>query len=290
MCPSPGDHGRAVGGNGRPAQRTLLRDAAEPHSPGHLERWALHALRRVLERRAPRSPPAPRRRDRHGHHGRCVRRRGGGPAARPRAPGRPERELLARRRRRPRLLRGDPQGLEGLPALHRPRAARRGRVRGLPADGDGALARAHRRLRVRRAPAPQPRPDGLQQPGGVGGDGGAAPGGARPRPRHRARAGQRVHARRHRLPGALRRDHRLGDGDPQPDGAVARPARAARGAPARRAGDLPRRRLRRAVLGRRPARPCLRGVRPPAVPARRLDRVGSRAPGAACARSPSATA
>src|SRR5215207_5352022 len=55
MCPSPGDHGRAVGGNGRPAQRTLLRDAAESHSPGNLERWALHALRRVLERRAARS-------------------------------------------------------------------------------------------------------------------------------------------------------------------------------------------------------------------------------------------
>ena len=48
--------------------------------------------------------------------------------------------------------------------------------------------------------------------------------------RRRPRAGQRLHARRHRLPGALRRPHRLGDGDPQPARAVAGRARAARGA------------------------------------------------------------
>ena len=36
--------------------------------------------------------------------------------------------------------------------------------------------------------------------------------------------GERLHARRHRLPRALRRAHRLGDGDPQPARAVARRA------------------------------------------------------------------
>ena len=45
--------------------------------------------------------------------------------------------------------------------------------------------------------------------------------------------------------------HRLGDGHPQPDGAVARRARARRRRAPRRRRHRPRRRLRRAVLGRR---------------------------------------
>ena len=42
------------------------------------------------------------------------------------------------------------------------------------------------------------------------------------------RAGERLHAGRHRLPGALRRRHRLGHADPQPVRAVARGARTPR--------------------------------------------------------------
>ena len=54
----------------------------------------------------------------------------------------------------------------------------------------------------------------------------AARGGADPAAGRRPGAGQRLHARRHRLPGALRRADRLGDGHPQPARAVARRARA----------------------------------------------------------------
>ena len=70
----------------------------------------------------------------------------------------------------------------------------------------------------------------------------------RPRPR------QRLHARRDRLPGALRRPDRLGDGDPQPARAVAGRAGPARRRAPRREADHPRRRLRRAVPRRRAAR------------------------------------
>ncbi len=101
---------------------------------------------------------------------------------------------------------------------------------------DRGAARALRRRRVRPAAAAQPRPHGLHERGRLGRDGGAA----RRRPdrphRRRARPRQRLHARRHRLLRALRRPDRLGDGDPQPAGAVARRAGAPRGPRARRAG------------------------------------------------------
>ena len=66
--------------------------------------------------------------------------------------------------------------------------------------------------------------------------------------------GQRLHARPDRLLRALRRPHRLGDGDPQPARAVARRAGAPRGRAPRRAADHARGRLRRAVPRRRARR------------------------------------
>ena len=198
--------------------------------------------------------------------------------------------LPPRRRDRPRLLRGRARGGEGLPALHRPPPARPRRLRGLRPDGDGALARAHRRRRVRPAAAAQPRPHRLHEPGRLGGAAGGPRRGPGPRDRRGAGAGERLHARRHRLLRALRRADRVGDGDPQPARAVAGRARPARGPRARGQADHPRRGLRRAVLGRRPARAR---VRRRATTAASAPRAGSR-PAArgstACARSPSATA
>ena len=69
---------------------------------------------------------------------------------------------------------GEREGAKGFPRFTDPRAARPGRLRVLPAHGDRALAGADRRRRVRPAAAAQPRPDRLHEPGGVGGDGGAA--------------------------------------------------------------------------------------------------------------------
>ena len=62
-----------------------------------------------------------------------------------------------------------------------------------------------------------------------------------------------------------------------------------RGAPRRRRHHA-RRRLRRPVPRRRAFRRRLRRARPPALPARGLDRAGPRTAGAACGRSPNATA
>ena len=121
------------------------------------------------------------------------------------------RRLLPGRRRRPRLLRGRARRREGLPALHRRAPARRGAVCVLPAHGRRALARADRRRRVRPAAPAQPGPDRLHQPGGVGGDGGAARCRAHAAARHRPRPGQRLHARPARLLRAVRRAARLGD-------------------------------------------------------------------------------
>ena len=142
---------------------------------------------------------------------------------------------------------GERQGAKGFPRFTDPALRGPGRVRRLPADGRRALAGAHRRRRVRPAPAAQPRPHGLHVAGGLGRHGGAARRRADAADRRRARAGERLHARRHRLPGALRRPDRLGDGDPQPARTVARRARAARLRAPRREGDHARRRLRRPV-------------------------------------------
>ena len=175
---------------------------------------------------------------------------------------------------------GEREGPKGYPRFTDPELRGAGRVRGLPADGDGALARAHRR-RLRSTCSCSTTPTArATEPGGVGGDGGAAPGGA-----HHALGVAPGPANGFTLDviDCLERFGEIIDWamvilnpmEPWPGELVLPAARRAR-----REGDLPRRRLRRAVLGRRPARPCLRGVRPPAVPARRLDRVGSRAPGA----------
>ena len=110
------------------------------------------------------------------------------------------------------------------------------------------------------------------------------------RDRRGAGAGERLHARRHRLLRALRRADRVGDGDPQSARAVAGRARPARGPRARGQADHARRGLRRAVLGRRPARARVRPPRPPRLPPRGLGRGRAREARRACARSPSATA
>ena len=203
--------------------------------------------------------------------------------------GRRPRRLLPRRRRRARLLRGRARGREGLPALHRPAPARPGRLRGLPADGDRALARADRRRRVRPAAAAQPRPHRLHERGGVGRDGGAARRGPDAPARHRARPGQRLHARPDRLLRALRRADRLGDGDPQPARAVARRARARRRAPPRRRADHARRRLRRAVPRRRAARATRSRATTTAASAPRAGSSAGARSSSGCGRSPSAT-
>ena len=142
------------------------------------------------------------------------------------------------RRRRPRLLRGRARRPEGLPALHRPRPARRRRLRRLPADGDRAQPRAARHRPLRPADAPQPRPHRLhaRAASGTGWPRCARPG-LTDADRRRARAGERLHPRPARLLRALRRRDRLGDGDPQPVRALAR-----------RAGPRRRRRARRSSV------------------------------------------
>ena len=69
---------------------------------------------------------------------------------------------------------GERDGPARVPALHRPRPARGGLLRLLPADGRRAQPRAARRLLLRPAPPPQPRPHRLHERGGLGRDGGAA--------------------------------------------------------------------------------------------------------------------
>ena len=110
----------------------------------------------------------PGRRHRHRRHRRRLRRgrrrRGRGPRAQRAA----ARLLPARRRDRPRLLRGRAPGREGLPALHRPAAARPGLLRVVHPHGDRAQPRALRRRPLRPAAAAQPRPRGLHQRRRVG--------------------------------------------------------------------------------------------------------------------------
>ena len=111
----------------------------------HVERRSVHALRGGRRRRALRRAGGARRADRHGDHRRRLRNRRGRPDARPRDRRPSTRVDVRRRRRRARLLRGRAQRAQGLPALHRPGAARARRVRRLPEDGrrtqPGALRR-----------------------------------------------------------------------------------------------------------------------------------------------------
>ena len=125
-----------------PPERSYTRGRGGPRTRRrrHLERRALHALRRGDRRRAPGRPAAPRRRHRHRPDGRHLRVGRGRRAARPRPARRRARVLLPGRRRGPRLLRRRARGVQGLPALHRSAPARARAVRGVPAHGDRALA------------------------------------------------------------------------------------------------------------------------------------------------------
>ena len=126
-------------------------------SDRHVERRALHALRRAARRRSPARRCCGRARDRHGDHRRRLRRRRGRPGARARAGGRRARGLLPRRRDRPRLLRGRARGRQGLPALHRPAPARRGDYGDYIRMATERSLRALRRRPLRPAAAAQPR-------------------------------------------------------------------------------------------------------------------------------------
>ncbi len=252
-----------------------------PRCHRYLERRSIHALRRGGRRGAPGLAAAPGRRHRHRAHGGRLRGGRSRPAAGARAGGSRARLLLRRGSGGPRLLRGRAPGREGLPALH----ADTERLRRLPADGDGALARAVRARLLRPAAAPQPRPRGLHERGGVGGHARPPRSRARQADRRRARARERFHARPDRLLRALRRCDRLGDDHPQPARAVARRDVPAGGARGGRPADHARRRLRRAVPRRRPAGAPVPRARPPRLPARRAGwRRGARS-SSGCATS-----
>ena len=143
---------------------------------------------------------------------------------------------------------------------------------------------------LRPVAAPQPRPHRLLQRGRLGRDGGAARGRADGADRRRARPRQRLHPRPDRLPRALRRPHRLGDGHPQPARALAGRALPRRRRPPRGQGPDPRRRLRRPLLGRPATGDGAGPDRPPLFPARRLDRGRGARSWSGCCPSPSAPA
>ena len=243
----------------------------------HLERRPFHALRRGRRRGPPGGPAAPGGRDRHRHDRRRLRRRRGRFAARTRARGRGARGLLPGGGDRARFLYGGARRGEGVPALHRPAAARAGRLRGLRPHGHRAQPRALWRRSVRPPSPTQPGPHRLHQRDGVGRARGRPRRRAGRRARRRARTRQRLHARPDRLLRALRRADRLGDGDPQPARAVARRAGAGRRPPPRCEPDHTGRRLRRPVPRRRPPRPPVPALGPPLVPPGRLGRARARA-------------
>ena len=174
---------------------------------------------------------------RHGAHRRRLRRRGGRrgcSAARWRG-------VDARRasasigRDRPRLLRGRARRRQGLPALHRPAPAR-GPTATPATCGWRPSARSSASASTPSTCCCCTTPTARATRATRSGTGMArgARRGPDARARRRAGAGQRLHARRHRLLGALRRADRLGDGDPQPARAVAGGARASPAARAAR--------------------------------------------------------
>ena len=221
----------------------------------------------------------PDERHRHGHHRRRLRRRRGRRAPRPRARRPRPRQLPRRRRDRPRLLHGRARGGEGLPALHRPAPARPGRLRRLHPDGDGARrssASAPARsiscsCTTPTAPATRARSvweamravrdEGLARAIGV------APGPANGFTLDVIDCFERF--------GELIEWAMviLNPLEPWP-GELVLPAAREHGVEAHHA----RGRLRRPVLGRRPARARVRAARPSRLPARRLGRGRPRAP------------
>ena len=190
-------------------------------------------------------------------------------------------DFCARRRDRARLLHRRARGREGLPALHRSAAARAGRLRRLRADGDRAQPRAPaawtpstssccttptapatRARRVWDAMAAL-RDDGLTRRLGV------APGPANGFTLDLIDCLERFGDR---IDWAMVILNPL---EPWPGELVLDAAAAPR-----RPAHHPRRRLRRAVPRRRPARPRVPALRPPLVPAGRLGRARPRADGA----------
>ena len=125
-----------------PPERSYTRGRGGPRTRRrrHLERRALHALRRGDRRRAPRGAAAPGRRHRHRPDGRRLRVGRGRRAARPRAARRRARVLLPGRRRGPRLLRRRARGRPRASRASPTRACAGPRVRVVPAHGHRALA------------------------------------------------------------------------------------------------------------------------------------------------------
>ena len=142
---------------------------------------------------------------------------------------------------------GEREGAKGYPRFTDPRLRGPDGYARLSPHGGRAQPRALRGQLVRPAAAPQPRSTRLRVARGVGGAARAPRRGAHPDARPRARAGQRLHARRDRLLRALRRADRLGDADPEPLRALAGRARPRGGDAQRREGGHARRRLRRAL-------------------------------------------
>ena len=230
QCVAGRRRGRREAAGVRGAHRPVT--PPEPRRRRHVERRAVHALRRAARRRAARRAAAARRRDPHGRHRRRVRRGRGRPGARPRARRAWTATLHARRRGRPRLLRGRARGREGLPALHRPAAARAGASTRTTCGWRPSEPRAPRRSTTSTscccttptAPATRARRswEGMAalRDAGLTTALGVAPGPANGFTLDVIDCFERFGDA-----------HRLGDADPQPDGAVAR--RAARSTPPR---------------------------------------------------------
>ena len=161
-----------------PPERSYTRGRGGPRTRRrrHLERRALHALRRAARRRAPRRAAAPGRRHRHRHHRRRLRRGRGRRAARPRAARASPRDAYC-------LVGADRATTSTRASARARRASRASPTRACAAPTatrttcgwrPSAALRALGVDALRPAAAAQPRPHRLHERGGVGGDGGAA--------------------------------------------------------------------------------------------------------------------
>ncbi len=250
------------------------------------------ALRRGDRRGAARGSAAARRRDRHGPDRGRLRRR-----ARPtRCSGAPStgvpRERLSAwsARSATTSTRASAQGPRGFPRFTDPRCAARTTTPTTCGWRPSAASSGSAQDRFDLLLLHNPDRTGYESEAVWDGDGGAARRGPRRRDRRRSGPGQRLHPRPGPLLRALRRPHRLGDGDPQPVRALARRALPRRGGPPRRPGDHPGRRLRRALLGRRHPgdRAARRATTAPSGPRAGSPRAARSSSG--CGRSPSAPA
>ncbi len=150
---------------------------------------------------------------------------------------------------------GERQGVQGLPALHQPRAARPRGLRRLPARAPPSAA-SSAAARTTSTCCMLHNPDRIGYSSEIVWHAMAAlrDEGMAAHDRRGPRPGQRLHARPDRLPRALRRPDRLGDDHPQPVRALAGAPRAAGPRPQQRAHHRPGRRLRRRLPRRRPRR------------------------------------